>query len=319
MSNMHHFGGNGVERVPQRTTRTECAALPKGWIREEVPRRHDNMNNSNSTGINSNYGGPKSDIYYISPMGKRIRSRPELLKYLGDTMDLTNFEYRSGKMCHPQNNRKVQSSSGNMNRSASTSISGKTSNGRPQGSSSSGHGSNRDSNSYDLARGLRADASLVPPIRQTASIFKQPVTVHKISSENGNSGGKVKLDGKQTAEKPRQLFWEKRLSGLRASYPDEEYQPFLLPSHFKPMGPGVKNDVLLASISTNIHMNNGPIQGQSGGKGKLSEVTDPSVYINPDQPLISKTTVSQDDVEKQEAKVNSTRARLAKALEALSA
>ena len=90
--------------------------------------------------------------------------------------------------------------------------------------------------------------------------------VHKISSENGNSGGKVKLDGKQTAEKPRQLFWEKRLSGLRASYPDEEYQPFLLPSHFKPMGPGVKNDVLLASISTNIHMNNGPIQGQSGGK-----------------------------------------------------
>ena len=91
--------------------------------------------------------------------------------------------------------------------------------------------------------------------------------VHKISNENGNSGGKMKVDGKQTAaEKPRQLFWEKRLSGLRASYPDEEYQPFLLPGHFKPMGPGVKNDVLLASISTNIHMNNGPIHGQSGGK-----------------------------------------------------
>ena len=53
-------------------------------------------------------------------------------------------------------------------------------------------------------------------------------------------------------------------------------------------------------------------------QGKLAEVNDPSVYINPDQPLISKTTVSQDDVEKQEAKVNSTRARLAKALEALS-
>jgi len=314
MSSMHHFGGNGVERVPQRTTRTECAALPKGWIREEVPRRHDNMNNSNSTGINSNYGGPRSDIYYISPMGKRIRSRSELLKYLGDTMDLTNFEYRSGKMYN--NNRKVQASSGNTSRSSSTSIGGKSSNGRPQGSS--GHGSNRESNSFDLARGLRADASLVPPIRQTASIFKQPVTVHKISAENGNSGAKVKVDGKQTAEKPRQLFWEKRLSGLRASYPDEEYQPFLLPSHFKPMGPGVKNDVLLASISTNIHMNNGPIQGQSGGKGKLAEVNDPSVYINPDQPLISKTTVSQDDVEKQEAKVNSTRARLAKALEALS-
>merc|ERR1711997_508857 len=200
-------------------------------------------------------------------------------------------------------------------------------NGRISGtvSSSGGHagggGRGSDSSSaYDLARGLRADASLVPPIRQTASIFKQPVTVHKISDtlSSKGTGGKVKVDGKQTSEKPRQLFWEKRLSGLRASYPDEEYQPFLLPSHFKPMGPGVKNDVLLASISTNLHMNSGPIHGQSGGKGKLAEVNDPSVYINPDQPLISKTTVSQDDVEKQEAKVDSTRARLAKALEALS-
>ena len=107
--------------------------------------------------------------------------------------------------------------------------------------------------------------------------------MHKISTDNGNSGGKVKLDGKQTAEKPRQLFWEKRLSGLRASYPDEEYQPFLLPSHFKPMGPGVKNDVLLASISTNIHMNNGPIQGQSGGKVNNEIV----IFIKSDRITIS--------------------------------
>jgi len=240
------------------------------------------------------------------------------MKYLGDTMDLTNFEFRSGKI-YPSQHRRVQSSAGG-NKSSSTIHSNKSTNGRAHGAGSSGGGGSRtsDSNAYDLARGLRADASLVPPIRQTASIFKQPVTVHKISNSNGNSGSKVKVDGKQTAEKPRQLFWEKRLSGLRASYPDEEYQPFLLPGHFKPMGPGVKNDVLLASISTNLHMSNGPIHGQSGGKGKLSEVNDPSVYINPDQPLISRTVVSQDDVEKQEAKVNSTRARLAKALEALS-
>jgi hypothetical protein len=30
---------------------------------------------------------------------------------------------------------------------------------------------------HDLAKALRTDATLVPPIRQTASIFKQPVTV----------------------------------------------------------------------------------------------------------------------------------------------
>ena len=177
MSNhLLHYGGNGPERVPQRTTRTECVTLPKGWIREEVPRKHDSLQTCASNSLNSSCG-PRSDIYYISPMGKRVRSRPELMKYLGDTMDLTSFEYRSGKMM-PSLNRKVQSSTGHP-RSSTTSIGGKTSNGRPQGSSSSGHGggSNRDSNSYDLARGLRADASLVPPIRQTASIFKQPVTV----------------------------------------------------------------------------------------------------------------------------------------------
>jgi methyl-CpG-binding domain protein 2 len=46
----------------------------------------------------------------------------------------------------------------------------------------------------------------VPPIRQTASIFKQPVTVIKTQE------GKVKSDLKHgNQEKPKQLFWEKRL------------------------------------------------------------------------------------------------------------
>ena len=46
----------------------------------------------------------------------------------------------------------------------------------------------------------------MPPIRQTASIFKQPVTVYKTQES------KVKTDLKQgTQEKPKQLFWEKRL------------------------------------------------------------------------------------------------------------
>lgn len=57
-----------------------------------------------------------------------------------------------------------------------------------------------------LRRGVRSDASLVPPIRQTASIFKQPVTVYKTQES------KVKTDLKHgNQEKPKQLFWEKRL------------------------------------------------------------------------------------------------------------
>lgn len=57
-----------------------------------------------------------------------------------------------------------------------------------------------------FSRGVRSDASLVPPIRQTASIFKQPVTVYKTQES------KVKTDFKQgSQDKPKQLFWEKRL------------------------------------------------------------------------------------------------------------
>ena len=52
-------------------------------------------------------------------------------------------------------------------------------------SSSSGGGAKSKSNGqaannnkqYDFTKSLRNDANLVPPIRQTASIFKQPVTV----------------------------------------------------------------------------------------------------------------------------------------------
>lgn len=55
---------------------------------------------------------------------------------------------------------------------------------------------------------MRADTSLIPPIRQTASIFKQPVTV--VRSQDGDSKVKRELQhGSQV--KPKQLFWEKRL------------------------------------------------------------------------------------------------------------
>ena len=79
----------------------------------------------------------------------------------------------------------------------------------------------------DVLRANRTQtANLVPPIRQTASIFKQPVTVVKVASQCLEINliismnlqvhdSKVKNDFKAAAgaEKPRQLFWEKRLNG----------------------------------------------------------------------------------------------------------
>ena len=51
------------------------------------------------------------------------------------------------------------------------------------------------------SRGIRSDALLVPPIRQTASIFKQPITLVKNFPD-----GKVKTDYKPgQQEKPKQV------------------------------------------------------------------------------------------------------------------
>lgn len=58
-----------------------------------------------------------------------------------------------------------------------------------------------------VCRNARTDVALMPPIRQTASIFKQPVTVYK--TQESIMKGDLKHGAMQ--EKPKQLFWEKRL------------------------------------------------------------------------------------------------------------
>ena len=70
---------------------------------------------------------------------------------------------------------------------------------------------------YYRANRFSQARSLVPPIKQTASIFKQPVTVVK------GHKSKLKNDFKQPgAEKPRQLFWDKRLNGIAAKCSEAE-------------------------------------------------------------------------------------------------
>lgn len=100
-----------------------------------------------------------------SPNGKKFRSKPQLVRYLGDTVDLTTFDYKTGKInaiLLRKNRKKAQP---------------------------------------DLARGFRNDLSVIPPIRQTASIFKQPVTI--VKSQECKVRHELK-HGRQ--EKPRQVY-----------------------------------------------------------------------------------------------------------------
>lgn len=160
------------------------------------------------------------------------------------------------------------------------------------------------------SRGIRTDATLVPPIRQTASIFKQPVTIHR------NHDGKVKNDLKHGTqqEKPKQLFWEKRLEGMHACDIDgTEYGHIDLPRSLKPVGPNINNTTLLQSVATALHVAAAqPITGQTAPKQALT--SNSGVFLNPEQPLMHSVNISEDDIRRQEDRVNNARKRLQDAL-----
>lgn len=156
-------------------------------------------------------------------------------------------------------------------------------------------------------RGVRSDASLVPPIRQTASIFKQPVTVYKTQDS------KVKTDLKHgTQEKPKQLFWEKRLEGLTACDANGVIGTTSLPKYVKPLGPFNTDATIIQSLATALHVSSQPIIGQNGPKLEILE--NPGVFLNPEQPLIAAVTITKDDVRRQEERVRRARQRLQEAL-----
>nr|XP_034373680.1 methyl-CpG-binding domain protein 1 isoform X9 [Arvicanthis niloticus] len=66
----------------------DCPALGPGWKRREAFRK-------------SGASCGRSDIYYQSPTGEKIRSKVELTRYLGPACDLTLFDFRQGILCHP--------------------------------------------------------------------------------------------------------------------------------------------------------------------------------------------------------------------------
>ncbi|XP_055607685.1 methyl-CpG-binding domain protein 2 [Uranotaenia lowii] len=307
--------------------RADCGALPKGWQREEVLRK---------TGLSAG----KVDVYYYSPAGKRIESKPQLARALGDTIDLSTFDYQAGRVVSGATHMMLQHNALKRKLGSSASGSAGTGSGGSTPSGSSGQGppppvpiyhplsasagnlgvarhhqhqnQSHSSQQYDYSRGMRADTSLIPPIRQTASIFKQPVTV--VRSQDGESKVKRELQhGSQV--KPRQLFWEKRLEHLRANNTHSEEIGLLeLPKRLKAVGPGVNEATVLQSLATALQNNSQPVTGQTASKTSLN--TNAGVFVNPDQPLMHVATVTEDDIKRQEERVQFARLRLQEALKA---
>lgn len=239
--------------------KTDCPALPPGWKKEEVIRK-------------SGLSAGKSDVYYYSPTGKKFRSKPQLSRYLGNSMDLGCFDFRTGKMMPSKMQKNKQ---------------------------------RLRSDNLSLSKG-KPDLNTALPIRQTASIFKQPVT--KVVNHPNN---KVKTDLQRATEQPRQLFWEKRLKGLRSADVSEDALRTLdLPKGLQSIGPDSSDETLLSAIASALHMSSAPITGQTTSAAEKN----PAVWLNTSQPLCKAFTVTDHDIREQELKVHQARRSLEDAL-----
>lgn len=203
----------------------------------------------------------------------KIRSKRHLQRCLGDAMDLSCFDFRTGKL----NTHLLRQSKHNRS--------------LPDG---------RNARCGDL--------NVSPPLRRTASIFRQPVTLIRTQKES-----KVKQELKHIPqEKPKQIFWEKRLEGIKATIighqGSENLNNYTLPKNFYPVGPDVRAETALRSLATCLHLNSGPITGQTAGKNVEKK---PAIYLDPKQPLIGAVLVNEEDVRRQEERVNHLRRKLA--------
>ncbi|XP_056401008.1 methyl-CpG-binding domain protein 2 isoform X1 [Hyla sarda] len=257
--------------------RMDCPALPPGWKKEEVIRK-------------SGLSAGKSDVYYFSPSGKKFRSKPQLARYLGNSVDLSSFDFRTGKMM-PSKLQKNKQRLRNDTLNQTKRLSG------PYGSCSLAAAGESQS---------KPDLNTTLPIRQTASIFKQPVT--KITNHPSN---KVRSDPQRVIEQPRQLFWEKRLEGLSASDVTEQViKSMELPKGLQGVGPGNNEDTLLAAIASALHTSSAPITGQLSAAVEKN----PSVWLNSAQPLCKAFIVTDEEIRKQEERVQHVRKKLEEAL-----
>ncbi|XP_060641036.2 methyl-CpG-binding domain protein 3 isoform X2 [Anolis sagrei] len=214
--------------------------------------------------------GPRSPS--MGPSGKKFRSKPQLARYLGSSMDLSTFDFRTGKMLMSKVNK------------------------------------NRQRMRYDCASQAKGkpDLNTALPVRQTASIFKQPVT--KITNHPSN---KVKTDPQKAVDQPRQLFWEKKLSGLNAfDIAEELVKTMDLPKGLQGVGPGCTDETLLSAIASALHTSTMPITGQLSAAVEKN----PGVWLNTSQPLCKAFMVTDEDIRKQEELVQQVRKRLEEAL-----
>ncbi|KAA0190318.1 Methyl-CpG-binding domain protein 2 [Fasciolopsis buskii] len=222
------ISSNGQQQVMQIT-------LPPGWRREESVR---------PTGL----GTGKTDVYYVSPQGQKVRTKQELKAQLGDKYDMSLFDWRSGRfLSHPPKSRSPE-----------------------EGSDASS------------AKILHSDSSSNPFQRRT----NPPDAIRPVIIRSHPTCKRA--DVKNVAlEPPRQLFWVKRLADHVAidSETNEACKPLSLPRGVQSAGvPGYRSPQLIHSLLYALATKTSPIAGQEQAPSAIEK--NPCIAVNTLQPMI---------------------------------
>lgn len=218
-----------------------------------------------------------STFFSSSPDGKKIRSKPQLEKHLPD-MDLGNFDFRTGTFCRRSKRRQGE---------------------------------------RDQSFGRDLNGGIIPaPVRQFAkSLSGEQVTYYPsmvLAAPKEKKRKHEAANAKTDKDKPKQLFWEKRLQGISvSSFEEDVLKCFRLPDQIKSIGPGISQKNLIHSLVTNLH-NKASVKGQD--RSAIALAKHPEVWLNAEQPLCTPFTITEADVKKQEEKVSTLRRQLSEAL-----
>ncbi|VDN58145.1 unnamed protein product [Dracunculus medinensis] len=188
-------------------------------------------------------------------------------------------------------------------------------------------GRGKDQNSSINKTGF--DGSMSAPWRKTVSIFKQPVTLVHTSKRDskickGEEAQARRSGGNGKKEKPLQLFWSKRLEGIRAMVPLDTFDRFSgekteyissgleLANKIEPALSVIAEDSASASLFSVLNsFTTSTIVGQEASRKELD--SNPWINTNAEQPFIKPYEIKEKDIQSQEERVLLQRRRLQEA------
>ncbi|XP_008048290.1 methyl-CpG-binding domain protein 3-like 1 [Carlito syrichta] len=150
--------------------------------------------------------------------------------------------------------------------------------------------------------------SILSPLRMSSYIFKRPVT--RITSHPGNEVRYHQWE--ENLDKPQQIFWQKRLQGLQAYSSSGELLSSLdLANTLQRLAPSCTGAFLPEALA-------GPHSCPTLASAQHSELAEkiPEAGVDISPFLCKHLLVTEEDIRKQERKVEMARERLATALTA---